>query len=106
MKLIEYEYEHGESSTENLKKYKNFLVKDWVKALQQLPDREAILLKEKELFENKFGPYGSERLKIINAAFSTIIDNLLPDEFRVFFKYIDKDIPKNLNEYHKYINTK
>ena len=105
MKLIEYEYEGGESSAEDIKKYKKYLIKDCVKILQQIPDKQAILFKEKELSE-KFDPYGSERLKIINAAFSTIIDNLLPDSFRIFFKYIEKNIPKNLNEYQKYMNTK
>lgn len=43
-------------------------------------------MKEQELAK-QFAPFGSERLKVVDKAFSTILENLFPEEYKILFKY-------------------
>ena len=56
--------------------------------LQNLSTSKEFRDKEREIAD-LYTPFGQERIKLINSAFTTIIQNLHPDEFKILFKHSD-----------------
>lgn len=56
--------------------------------LTNLSNTKEFIEKERKIAD-LYTPFGSERVKLINSAFTTIIQNLHPDEFKILFKHSD-----------------
>ena len=60
------------------------------------------ILKKYMEFQELFGPYGKHKRDVIDSSFNTIIENLVPEFFRLGILNLDKEIPKSRKEADKY----
>lgn len=75
------------------KEYEQELLNECQMISESLPKNKDFKAKELELAE-KFSAFGSERIKIMESAFTTIIENLYPDEYKILFRQVDFDPSK------------
>ena len=61
------------------------------------------IVKEYLEFHKLFGPYGKHKKDIIDASFNTIIENIVPEIFRIAMININKEIPSSQKEVEKYL---
>lgn len=96
------------SSNSNVE-YKKELVNDYNTILEHMSKNKEFKLKEQELAK-QFAPFGSERLKVVDKAFSTILENLFPEEYKILFKCSEAighkrtKITENEDQIGKYIS--
>ena len=73
--------------------------------LNSIPDyKEVIELGLK--YWKDFGPFGVERVKIIDAAFVQILENLIFTANKKLLYVADKDIPTNKDQFQRYQSMK
>ncbi|CAI2366516.1 unnamed protein product [Moneuplotes crassus] len=81
-------------------KYKVDLLEDCDHLLQNLSKNKEFCAKEREIAE-LYQPFGTERVKTINSAFNTIVENIHPEEFKILFKYCDTNLNKRVKRSEK-----
>ena len=52
-------------------------------------------------FQDLFGSYGKHKRDVLDTSFNTIIENLVPEIFRLRMLTIDNDIPKSRKDIEK-----
>jgi predicted nuclease with TOPRIM domain len=67
------------------KEYTKDLINDCNTIIEHFPKSKEFQLKEQEIAK-QYAPFGSERVRVIDKAFSTILENLYPDEYKIIFK--------------------
>ena len=93
--LQQKETENVHIMNDNVQTNNETLITDCDNLLLNLSNNKEFRAKEREIAE-LFAPYGPERVKIINTAFSTLVENLYPEEFKILFKNISMQSNKRV----------
>ena len=54
-------------------------------------------------FLELFGPYGKHKREVIDSSFNTIVENLVPEIFRLGMLTIDREVPKSRKDIDRYL---
>jgi hypothetical protein len=65
-------------------------------------EQEEIVKRSKEYFE-LFGPYGSQRISFLDSSFKAIIENIIPESYKLGMKTVTKELPIGIEELKKYL---
>ena len=55
---------------------------------------------------DSYGPFGTERVKILNNAFDSIMENMLWGGSKIMFYILDKAKPSTVSEFENYSKLK
>ena len=95
-------YENKKEPDSGSNTFQKSLVNDIIEMFKNLPDDRSELLQIISNMSEKFGPYGSEQVKILDSCFQTIIENLAKSTDKVMLYCCDKDVPTTKEEYDRY----
>jgi hypothetical protein len=69
--------------------------------IKEIPDEQALLNYFNKKEEN-YGPFGIEKIKILENSFSSILENMLCCGTKLMLYVAEKDLPKTKADYERY----
>ena len=84
---------------------KTWLIDDWLKHIKTIPDSTEFM-KTVHQITDSYGPFGEEKIKILDYAFESIIENMLCGGTKLLLYIINKDIPQTPTEFENYWKLK
>lgn len=104
-KLKVYESEGKTVNENNERPIQNCLMNDCVKLIKDIPDEQA-LLNYFNLKEENYGPFGVEKIKILENSFNSILENMLCCGSKLMLYVAEKELPKTKADYERYDKLK
>ena len=78
---------------------------DWVRMINDVPDEKSLINFWNKKEEN-YGPFGAEKIKILENSFNSILENMLCWGTKLMLYVAEKDLPKTKADYERYDKLK
>ena len=77
-----------------------------LKRIQESQENDLSVFKSIEKVRSQFGPFGREKLKVLESSFDCFLENILSGSNIKIAFYACENFPKNYTEYQKYLKLK
>ena len=104
-RLKTLEWNNEPTSVRKCQEFEDFFVNNVVDEIKKIPDYKKVLEIGRWYWKD-YGPFGVERVKIIDSAFTQILDNLVFPTNKLFLYIADKDIPITKDQFERYKTMK
>lgn len=85
--------------------FQSWLMDECINMLKTMPENSKFMETCSRITDS-YGPYGTERVKILNNAFDSIMENILWAGSKIVFYILDKDKPSTVSEFDNYWKLK
>lgn len=105
-RLAYYEAIDNKTDSENPQSVDSKFLDNVRKKIQESHADDLTVVKAVEKVRNLYGPFGQEKLKVLESSFDWFLENILSGSHLKIAFYACEDFPKNYTEYQKYLKLK